>query len=93
MDETSVSAYCPRRPRSRQIQIRIHLTELEMSIVGDTAYGSRRNLTGGFSKEETLHLHAWQLSLAHPMTREPIHFTAAPPPWAQRGLGDDSATP
>lgn len=66
----------------RTNQIRIHLAELGLPIVGDTAYGLERDLENGLSKDETLHLHAWRLTLTHPLSGETQEFVAAPPRWA-----------
>jgi UPF0176 protein len=66
----------------RTNQIRIHLAELGLPIVGDTAYGKERDLENGLSKDETLHLHAWRLTLTHPVSGETQEFVAAPPRWA-----------
>lgn len=49
------------RPRTgRQHQIRAHLSAAHLPIVGDTRYGG--------PAAARLHLHAWRLALAHPVT-------------------------
>ncbi|MEO8308516.1 MAG: RluA family pseudouridine synthase [Pseudomonadota bacterium] len=68
----------------RTNQIRIHCAFLGFPVVGDTAYGSadaepRQTLEVG---EPALCLHAWQISFSHPISGEPMSFTAAPPDWA-----------
>jgi UPF0176 protein len=70
----------------RTNQIRIHLAELGQPIVGDNAYGFERDLRNGLSKEETLHLHAWRLTLTHPVSGSTQEFVAAPPKWAEGSL-------
>jgi 23S rRNA pseudouridine1911/1915/1917 synthase len=60
----------------RTHQIRVHTTQIGHPIVGDLLYGSGRsvgvNLTGQA-------LHAWRLTLQHPVTAEVIEVTATPP--------------
>jgi len=70
----------------RTHQIRVHLKALHLPIVGDPVYGSPR--WKGI-RDETLRetcrtfprqaLHAWRLSLAHPVTGAPLMFTAPVP--------------
>jgi 23S rRNA pseudouridine1911/1915/1917 synthase len=70
----------------RTHQIRVHLKALHLPIVGDPVYGAAR--WKGL-KDEALReacrtfprqaLHAWRLSLAHPVTGEPLTFTAPVP--------------
>ena len=59
------------RPRTgRTHQIRVHLTSLGCPILGDRLYG-------GLPSDQ-LWLHAWRLSLTHPMTGAPLHLEAPP---------------
>ncbi|MEO8054578.1 MAG: RluA family pseudouridine synthase, partial [Acidobacteriota bacterium] len=70
----------------RTHQIRVHLKALNLPIVGDTVYGSPR--WKGL-KDETLKeackafprqaLHAWRLGIRHPLSGEPMTFTAPVP--------------
>jgi len=70
----------------RTHQIRVHLKALHLPIVGDPVYGAAR--WKGL-RDETLReacrtfprqaLHAWRLSLAHPVTGESLTFTAPVP--------------
>ncbi len=68
----------------RTNQIRIHLWQLGLPIVGDPVY-----LPGGaVGDTQTLDvtsaplcLHAWQVSFVHPMTQERVRFESEPPGW------------
>jgi RluA family pseudouridine synthase len=70
----------------RTNQIRLHLWELGMPVVGDPAYlpgkriGSVQTLAIG---DAPLCLHAWRLNFLHPLTGEAMTFTAPPPAWAK----------
>jgi 23S rRNA pseudouridine1911/1915/1917 synthase len=71
----------------RTHQIRVHLKALNLPIVGDAVYGSPR--WKGL-KDEALQeackafprqaLHAWRLGIRHPVSGEPMTFTAPVPP-------------
>jgi 23S rRNA pseudouridine955/2504/2580 synthase len=65
----------------RTHQIRVHLTHLGFPIVGDPKYGdfelNRSVARGEFGERLTrMFLHAWQVRLPHPVSGEPIAFTA-----------------
>ncbi len=72
------------RPKTgRTHQIRVHMLELGHPILGDTHYARRR-----------LHpdvrrclLHALQLTIAHPISGEPVTFSADPPEDFQKVMG------
>ncbi|MBW2712537.1 MAG: RluA family pseudouridine synthase [Deltaproteobacteria bacterium] len=86
----SGSSYLQANPDSgRTNQIRIHLAELGYPIVGDNAYGLERDLKNGLSKDETLHLHAWRLTLTHPLSGVTQEFVATPPKWAEGKIGHE----
>ena len=83
------------RPLSgRTNQIRVHLWHMGLPVCGDPAYRSDGAL--GYVQtlsvsDPPLQLHAWQLRFAHPLTREPMHFTAEAPAWAQTAAQAASA--
>lgn len=62
----------------RKHQIRRHLKHLSHPIIGDARYGKGRH--SRYFRDQLnaprLLLHAWQLSLEHPVTRETLTFTA-----------------
>lgn len=55
-------------------QIRAQLAFSGAPIKGDVKYGARRK-----NKDRSIHLHAWQLEFAHPVTREKTVVTAPLP--------------
>lgn len=71
----------------RTHQIRVHLSHIGHPIIGDPIYGYRRGIPGKLSAllRDTLNnfprqaLHAWQLSFDHPISKEPLHFSAPLP--------------
>jgi len=69
----------------RTNQIRVHLWHLGHAICGDPLYLPGRCL----GETQTLPvdapplcLHSWRVSFTHPLTGEPVEFTAPPPAWA-----------
>jgi RluA family pseudouridine synthase len=69
----------------RTNQIRIHCAFLGYPVVGDAGYhggDARPRLTREVG-EPQLCLHAWQIGFSHPVSAEPMHFTAPPPQWAR----------
>lgn len=64
----------------RTHQIRVHMASLGCPVVGDAAYGRLgwdRQLVPPPARQL---LHAWKLSLKHPVTRAQLSFEAPPPP-------------
>lgn len=52
-------------------QIRAQLASIGCPIKGDVKYGARRN-----NEDRSIHLHAWKLSLKHPISGEAISLKA-----------------
>ncbi len=70
----------------RTNQIRVHLWHLGFPVCGDAVYlpgrkmGDTQTLRVG---DPPLCLHAWRISFVHPMSHQPVEFTAPPPgSWA-----------
>lgn len=61
----------------RTHQIRVHSAFIGHPIIGDPVYGSGHSLGVNLAGQA---LHAWQLSLQHPITGELIQAIASPPP-------------
>ncbi len=61
----------------RKHQIRVQLAKLGYPILGDVKYGGEPAAGPGIA------LHAWRLSLEHPVRREPLELTCSP----DRGWG------
>jgi len=74
------------RPKTgRTNQIRIHLSHLEFPIVGDPAYGREEDRLETQTIERgasPMCLHAWKLSLDHPVTGQRMEFRSPRPDWA-----------
>jgi 23S rRNA pseudouridine1911/1915/1917 synthase len=62
----------------RKHQIRVHMADLGCPIMGDAVYGAKTN------PAKRLGLHAWRLEFEHPLTREPLTFTAPLPAVLQK---------
>ncbi len=82
-DGTSLLEVYPKTGRTNQI--RIHLSHLGHSVVGDPIYlqsdryGSSPTLT---LDSPAMCLHAWKLSFDHPHDRSRVTYTAPQPDWA-----------
>ena len=59
----------------RHHQIRAQLSAIGCPVKGDVKYGARRA-----NEDRSIHLHAWQIALTNPMTRERMVFEAPLPP-------------
>lgn len=59
----------------RAHQIRVQLAHQGSPIVGDFRYGARTELDG-----RNLALHCYRLGIVHPTRREPLDWSALPPP-------------
>lgn len=66
----------------RTHQIRVHLAWLKCPVVGDTAYGRKKNVLG----LKRQFLHAWRLAFQHPRTGETIELEAPLDPHLQAVL-------
>ncbi|WP_413287601.1 RluA family pseudouridine synthase [Bdellovibrio sp. HCB337] len=72
------------RPRTgRMHQIRVHLAEAGLPILGDDLY----NTPQGAAKAPRMMLHAYRLVFPHPRTHESITVTSEPPKDFQNTLG------
>lgn len=71
----------------RTHQIRVHLAASGWPIVGDRTYGAAHPDIGRQA------LHAWTLSLRHPVTREALEFESRLPPDLQALLGSHGTMP
>ena len=78
-EEKRVSVVECRIETGRTHQIRVHMAALRCPVVGDATYGSasRDRLLRPVPARQMLH--AWRLSLRHPVTREPMDFEAPAP--------------
>ena len=68
----------------RTNQIRVHLWHLGLPVCGDPVYlpGNTLGDTQTLSlSDPPLCLHAWRIAFLHPLTQEPVEFTAPPPSW------------
>ncbi len=71
----SASLVLCRLETGRTHQIRVHLQSIGHSLVGDATYGGAR-ASIAFDRQA---LHAWQLRLVHPESRETMDWRAEPP--------------
>ena len=79
VEESGVSVVECRIETGRTHQIRVHMASLRCPVIGDGTYGSRsrdRQLSPVPARQM---LHAWRLSLRHPVTREMMKFEAPVP--------------
>jgi len=68
-----------RLSHGRAHQVRAPLAYLGIPVAGDATYGQVDDATLA-----GLHLHAWVVSIIHPMTSQPLRIEAPLPAWAQR---------
>jgi 23S rRNA pseudouridine1911/1915/1917 synthase len=64
----------------RTHQIRVHMSHMGHPILGDEKYGRRKIGCVGDVGVKRQMLHAWKLAFNHPVTGEPMKFTAPLPP-------------
>ncbi len=74
----------------RTHQIRVHCSHWGHPILGDPLYSRCRHLPMALPGQM---LHAMELGLHHPLTQEPMVFTAEPPPCFQELLRKLGASP
>jgi len=70
----------------RTNQIRVHLWHLGMPVCGDPVY--QANWKRGDVQTLDIHapplcLHSWRTGFKHPLTGQPVEFSAPPPAWAE----------
>jgi RluA family pseudouridine synthase len=63
----------------RTHQIRVHLADMGFPVLGDDVYGYHANRVNLERQPERTLLHAYRLSLKHPITGEALSFHADPP--------------
>jgi UPF0176 protein len=69
----------------RTNQIRIHCAHLGHPVCGDQTYRGAGVAAGAQTlapADPPLCLHSWQIAFRHPLTAQPMEFTAPPPAWA-----------
>jgi len=74
----------------RMHQIRVQAASRGHPLLGDALYGSAVPFGPQYNdiRQRAIALHARTLSFRHPMTRQPIAVTAAPPEaWQELGIG------
>lgn len=86
-NETGLSAVECRIETGRTHQIRVHMASLRCPVAGDRTYGSQSRDKRLEPVPERQMLHAWRLSLRHPVTHEEMSFEAPIPADMRRYLG------
>ncbi len=84
-DRTALLHVTPATGRTNQI--RAHLWEMNLPIVGDPIYLPDRRLGSTQSLSITdppLCLHAIEIEFEHPISKQSVRYTSPEPPWAQR---------
>ncbi len=83
LQETSRGTLLEIRPQTgRSHQIRVQLATRGWSILGDTKYGGTKDFL-----PHAIGLHAWRLTVQHPVTKEPLTITCPlPAGWKSWGF-------
>jgi UPF0176 protein len=77
------SLICARPKSGRTNQIRVHLKDAGLPILGDETYGSNvEDLNVQPANHDRLHLHSWQLSFDHPEDSQRRLWESPRPTWA-----------
>ncbi len=80
LQNTRVSLMQAELLTGRTHQIRVHAAHAGHPIIGDEKYGQRAlDKTLGLPERPPLMLHAEQLQIRHPVTGQPLHFSAPLP--------------
>ena len=80
MEDSDITALSVRLDTGRTHQIRVHMSRIGHPVVGDSLYQERQS-----DLLPRQALHSLTLEFTHPITREPMHFTA-PLPEDMRGI-------
>jgi len=84
LDGTAVSLLEVDIETGRTHQIRVHLSSIGIPVLGDKVYGGSRAAVAGASRQM---LHAWRITLPHPVTGEKQTFEAPLPEDMQNLIG------
>ena len=75
-DKENFISFIEVRPETgRTHQIRVHMASIGHPVVGDKTYGGRTGQNGEIKAERQM-LHATTIKFVHPVTKEPLTFTA-----------------
>ena len=87
--EDGTSLLCARPKSGRTNQIRVHLKDAGLPILGDETYGLGADDLGAEpANHDRLHLHSWQLAFDHPANGERCIWSSPRPKWAQESADE-----
>jgi len=75
-EPTTLSLVRLRLETGRTHQIRVHMKHIHQPILGDDLYGDTLGPAFGMHRQA---LHSWKVSFIHPLTRQPVRFSAPLP--------------